>query len=287
MKKSRGTKKDIYEGITNNIITALDKGTIPWHKPWIGGSPANYTSDKAYRGINVLQLEVAQLGAGYESNHWLTFKQAKNAGGSVKAGEKGTPIIFWKFFTKETKDEVSGEMVKESIPMARGYTVFNTLQCSGIKAKEKPGGVIDSIEAAECLVSGFGGPPGITHAGGRAFYSPGSDSVTMPVRNSFDSSESYYSTLFHELTHSTGHATRLDRNLKNKFGDDKYSNEELIAELGAAFLMGLTGGELIAKTLDNSAAYIAHWRSKLSEDSGLIVKASSAAQKAADYITKG
>lgn len=283
MRKSKGSKKDIYEGITNNIITSLDKGVVPWHKPWAGGNPVNYASNKAYRGVNVLQLEVAQIGAGYESSQWLTFKQAKSAGGFVRGGEKGTPIIFWKFFNKEVKDDSTGETTMETIPMARGYTVFNTCQCVGVKVKEQ--GVIDSIEAADGIVTGFADCPGISHGGGVASYSPSRDVIQLPARALFDTSEAYYSTAFHEMVHSTGHESRLGRDVKNHFGDDKYSHEELIAELGAAFLMGLTGGELVAKTLDNSAAYIAHWRSKLSQDHKLIVKASSAAQKAADYIT--
>ena len=275
-------KQNIYDTITQSIITQLDAGVVPWHKPWAGGMPSNYISNAAYRGVNVLSLEVKQIAAGYDSNNWLTFAQAKNSGGYIKAGEKGTGIIFWKFFNKEVKDDTSGEVRVDSVPMAKGYTVFNLCQCSGLKPKDTI--EIDCIGAADSIISGYNGAPQIDHGGDRAFYVPSSDRVQIPLRNSFETSEAYYSTMFHELTHSTGHESRLDRSIKNNFGDSLYSQEELVAELGAAFLMGMTGGELIAKTIDNSAAYIETWRRRISEDNSLIVKAASAAQKAADYI---
>ncbi len=277
-------RKDIYNRITASIIESLDAGVIPWRKPWIGGYPANFTTDRAYRGVNTLMLECSQLSQGFESSQWLTFNQAKKIGAHIKAGSHGTPIIFWRFFEKEKVNQETGEKWIDRIPMAKGYTVFNSEQCAGLPEKEQQEH-LDPIAAAEDIINGYKDAPQVEYTGGVAKYFPTKDLITLPERKHFASGEEFYSTLFHEAAHSTGHESRLDRNIKNGFGSQAYSNEELIAELGAAFLMGIAGGELVAKTIDNSAAYIAGWRKRISEDNSLIIKASSAAQKAADYIT--
>jgi len=274
----------ILSRITTSLIEALDAGTIPWRKPWTGGFPANFTTDKPYRGINTIMLETVQFSCGYESSQWLTFNQAKKLRAHVKKGEHGAPIIFWKFFEKEKVNEETGETWTDRIPMAKGYTVFNSCQVTGLPEKpaNKP---VDPIAEAEAIISNYSTMPQLQHGGGSAFYTPEKDAIQMPGQQHFATSEEYYSTLFHECVHSTGHRSRLDRNLSGSHFTSSYANEELIAEMGAAFLMGITGAHLVAKTLDNTAAYINGWRKRISEDHSLIVKAASAAQKAADYIT--
>ncbi|HEX5033178.1 MAG TPA: zincin-like metallopeptidase domain-containing protein [bacterium] len=281
----------VYEIITERITQALEAGTVPWHKPWkvAGVADSNLISGKAYRGINVWLTMATTLEKGFSSPYWVTFKQCQSLGGRVKKGEKGTPIIFWNFkeFVEESKE--GGEPKVKKIPMARYYTVFNADQCEGIEAKiPKPaweGKTFNPIAEAEKIVAGFQAKPTIKEGGSRACYSPSRDTVTMPPREAFDSPAEYYSTLFHELTHSTGHATRLAREgvIENHFfGDESYSKEELVAEMGAAFLSGMAGIE--NATVSNSAAYIKHWLGALKNDKRLVITAAAQAQKAADLI---
>lgn len=281
----------VYEIITDRIAKTLEAGTVPWHKPWkVAGQPdCNLVSGKPYRGINVWLTLASTLEFSFTSPYWLTFKQCQGLGGRVKKGEKGTPIVFWNFkeIVEEAKD--GNEAKVKKIPMARYYTVFNADQCEGLeKHIPKPeweGKPFNPIAEAEKIVAGYQGKPAITEGGARACYSPSRDTVTMPPRQAFDSPAEWYSTLFHELTHSTGHASRLAREgvVENHFfGDEAYSKEELIAEMGAAFLSGMAGIE--NATVNNSAAYIAHWLKALKNDPKLIIQAASAAQKAADLI---
>jgi antirestriction protein ArdC len=224
-------------------------------------------------------LNAVALGK-YDSNYWLTFNQAAGLKGNVKKGEKGTPVIFWKFLEIEKDGE------KDHIPLLRYYTVFNVLQCEGIDYP-RPEAVTEfkAIDNAESLIKGFINPPKIQHSiTGGAFYSPSQDLINLPNRELFNSPPEYYCTAFHEMTHSTGHESRLDRFDKNspaRFGGQDYSKEELIAELGAAMLCGISG---ISVTLENSAAYIQSWLKALKDDKTLIVYASGKAQKAADHI---
>lgn len=271
----------VYEVITDRIVALLEKGTVPWHRPW-GGSdhhPKNLVSGREYRGINVFLLS----SAGYESSWWLSYKQAMDRGGNVKKDEKGCPCVFWNWFEK--KDEQSDEVQK--IPFLRYYTVFNAMQCEGIEYPELEERLnkFSLLEVCERVVMGMPNPPRIEHGGDRALYQPTSDTVRMPSSESFESPESYYGVLFHELTHSTGHESRLARPgiVENiVFGSRTYSREELIAEMGAAFLCGHTGIE--NKVIDNSASYIASWLDRLRNDTRLVVHAAGQAQKAADYI---
>jgi antirestriction protein ArdC len=260
----------VYEIVTEQILESLSKGTVPWHKPWKGGGlPMNLKSKKAYRGVNVFMLSLQ----GRESRYWLSYKQAKEMGGQVRKGEKSTMVVFWKRIKVE--DKKNGE--EKTIPMLRYYRVFNLDQIDGI---EDPDATKDRehtpIEEAEAIVAGMPNRPEIAHKEQRAFYSLQSDFVNMPRPESFDNGEEYYSTLFHELGHSTRHKSRLNRE-KNS-----YAQEELVAEMASAFLCGVTGIE--SKTLDNSAAYIDSWRKRISEDPRLVVTAGAQAQKASDYI---
>jgi antirestriction protein ArdC len=268
----------VYEIITAQILAELQKGEVPWRKPWHSLPPVNLISKKPYRGINVFLLGFA----GYGSQFWLTFNQAKQLGGNIRKGQHGTKIIFWKCKTRET-ESADGEIEERKFAFLRYFTVFNLEQTEGLKALlELPPAF--PIESAESIVSGMPNPPAFEQDS-RASYIPSLDVVTMPSRTAFTSQEEFYSTLFHELTHATGHAKRLERegfDVPQQFGSESYSKEELIAEMGAAMLCGLAGIE--QTTLANSAAYLKTWIARLKADSKLVISAASAAQKAADYI---
>ena len=268
-----------YDRITERIVSLLSQGTVPWHKPWHvqTGLPRNLITQKPYRGINVFLL----MSMSYESPHWLTFRQAIQLGGSVKKGEKACPIVFWKQTTIEDKE--SGEPQK--IPLLRLYHVFNVAQCEGLKSMPAPAAVPLAITSAAEIVAKMPQPPAIKHGMTRAYYSPSDDTVGMPERNRFETEDAYHATLFHELVHATGHESRLKRASimeRNGFGTMPYCKEELVAELGSAFLCGYA--EIIDRTIDNSAAYIEGWLDSLKDDPTLIVYAAAQAHKAADFI---
>ncbi len=268
----------VYEIITTRIIEELEKGSVPWRKPWKTLPPVNLISKKPYRGINVFLLALQ----GYGSQYWLTFNQAKQLGGNVRRGEHGTKIVFWKFDTFES-ETADGETEERKSAFLRYYTVFNLEQTEGLKALLTLPPAFP-IQSAEEIVKGLSYPPAFEQ-GAQAAYVPSRDVVLMPSRTAFDSQAEYYSTLFHELTHSTGHAKRLARegfDTPHKFGSESYSREELIAEMGSAMLCGVAGIE--QGTLANSAAYLKAWIARLKADSKLVISAASAAQKAADYI---
>jgi antirestriction protein ArdC len=240
--------------------------------------PANLITKKLYRGINVFLLAVR----GYGSPYWLTFNQARQLGGNVRKGEHGAKIVFWKSLIHETQTD-DGEMEERKSAVLRYYTVFNLEQTEGLKALlTLP--FAAPMESAESIVNGMPNPPAFEQDA-QAAYIPSRDVVTMPSWSAFDSQAEYYSTLFHELTHSTGHTKRLARegfDNSQRFGSESYSREELIAEMGSAMLCGVAG--LAQSTLDNSAAYLRGWMNRLRGDSRLVITAASAAQKAADYI---
>ena len=272
---------NVYQIITGRIAGMLEEGTVPWKKPWKGSqfTPKNLVSGKEYRGLNIFML----ASAGFENPYWLTYKQSASRGGQVKKGEHGWPCIFWK--PVQGRDKETGE--KKNFPLLRYYTVFNVEQTEGFDYPkvEIPNLDFTPIEQCESLVEKMQSPPGIEHGGGQAFYRPPADLVGMPKQERFNGEEEYYSTLFHELTHSTGHESRLNRKEVAKrtyFGSSDYSREELVAEMGAAFLCGHTGIE--NKILGNSAAYISSWLGKLKDDKTLVVRAGAQAQKASDYV---
>jgi antirestriction protein ArdC len=234
----------------------------------------------------------------YGSPYWLTYKEALALGGHVKAGEHGTPIVFWKWLSREI-EKADGSIDEKHFPMLRYYTVFNAAQTEGCRLpadakSEDDGATFNPIEACEAIYENMPNRPrleyGATTAITRghrfeAYYTAGTDTVVMPRREAFDSPEFYYSVLFHELTHSTGANHRLNRLTLNqalKFGDTNYSKEELVAEMGASFLAGHTGIEQV--TLTNNAAYLASWIRALKGDAKLVIVAAAAAQKATDYI---
>jgi antirestriction protein ArdC len=221
------------------------------------------------------------MSMGYESPHWLTFRQALQLGGNVKKGEKSCPVVFWK--PMEVTDKESGET--EKIPFLRLYHVFNAVQCEGLKnAPAGEAAALTLTKPAE-IVAKMPQPPLVKHGMSHAYYSPPNDTVGIPERRRFDSEDAYHATLFHELVHSTGHEKGLKRQSitqRNGFGTDPYCKEELIAELGSAFLCGQSG--IVERTIDSSAAYIEGWLKQLQQDKTLIVYAAAQAQKAADFI---
>ncbi len=276
--------KDIYEIITARFIDQLKRGTVPWQKPWAGVQ--NIVSKKPYRGINSLILG----GSDFQSPYWLTFKQAHDLDGKVKKGEKATPVIYYKLFEK--RDDY-GNMILGSngrptrIPFIRWSNAFNLDQTEGIEAPAQTPTqeVIQPLDKAAKIVSEAKTCP-IYHTGFAAVYSPTEDVIRMPAQKTFRSPESYYQTLFHEMTHSTGHASRLDREgvtLPIKFGSERYSKEELIAELGASFLSN-EAGILNQVQFDNSAAYLGSWIEKFQNDPRMIFTTSSQAQRSTDLI---
>jgi len=270
---------DIYAEITNRIIAQLEKGIIPWRKPWItAGAAVSYTTGKPYSLLNQIMLG--------RPGEYLTWSQIKERGGSVRKGEKASMVVFWKWI--ETEDEETGE--KKEIPFLRYYNVFHVDQCDGITPKHAqplPDTTIEPDATADSIIADYLHRSGVTlihQMGDRAFYRPSTDSVTLPDRSQFANAAEYYSTAFHELTHSTGHASRLNRLDKPAaFGSGDYSKEELVAEIGSAALVNHCGLET-ADTFRNSAAYIQSWLQVLQNDKRMIVSAAGKAEKAVKLI---
>lgn len=277
-------KKHVNEIITEKILSDLADNQIPWRKPWITGMPRNLVSKKNYRGINVVLLTLM----GFSSPYWATYKQIKEMGGQVKEGQKGSPVVYWKLIDVDDYDSNSFDLTKK-FPFLRYYTVFNTDQCDGLENKIPKmtiPNVVDPITSAESIIEGYKDKPPIEFNGGMAYYHPSKDLIKMPPMKTFVTTEGYYSTLFHECIHSTGHKKRLDRpgvsdcTIVDKDGLN-YSKEELVAEIGAVFLLNSIS---MKGYWDNNVSYIKGWYSRLKDDPNLIIQASSQAQKAFDYI---
>lgn len=286
------------EIITEKIIEKLREGVVPWRNGYRKGIARNIISHKAYRGVNFLLLNYM---TSYSSDYWMTYKQAKERGGHIKAGEKATPVIFYKNLEEpgieyaEEDEEEEKKTTRPSKPNRAGfvlryYSVFNLDQTEGIERPADDCAALNfsPIERAEEIVKEYPAPaPKIEHFGGHVTpgYNKRQDSIIMPPRERFESIDHYYAVLFHEMTHSTGHETRLNRPLEHLSTStlESYSKEELIAELGACFLCNESGIEK-EQELDNQAAYIDHWIKKLTDDPRLIISASAQAQKAIDYI---
>lgn len=280
---------DLYQTVTDQIVSMLEAGVVPWRSPILGrasaGHPKNLNTGKQYRGVNVFLLAFTAYAKGYGSSYWLTFNQAKERGGNVRKGEKSSMVVFWKQY--ETKDKQSGEPVR--VPVLRYYNVFNAEQLDGIDAPDASNYTpldFHPIDEAEKIVAGYAGSPAISHDGGQqAFYNPLVDSVHMPDKTRFATVEEYYSTLFHELSHSTGHKTRLDRADGMKpvaYASTDYGKEELVAEMSAAFLCGHAG--IHPTVIGNQAAYLDGWLKVIKADKKLVIAAAGQAQKAADWI---
>jgi antirestriction protein ArdC len=286
--KERIMQFDLYAEITKQVMAMLEQGVVPWRSPILGrtsaGHPKNLESGKPYRGVNIFLLAFTAYARGYESSYWVTFNQAKERGGSVRKGEKASMVVFWKQY--ETEDKDTHQPTK--IPVLRYYNVFNAGQCDGLEVPDAPKfEPIDfkPIEVAEAIAKGYEGAPALEHGGSQAYYRPSEDIVKMPEPTRFRTSEEYYSTLFHEYAHSTGHSKRLDRKLDSDpkpFGTPDYGKEELVAEMAAAFLCGQAG--ITPTVIENQTAYLQGWLKTLNADKKLVIGAAGQAQRAADWI---
>ena len=278
-------KRDVYQEVTDSILHCLEQDLIPWHKPWTAASastewPCNAASGRPYSGLNVLLLWARAMERGFAAHRWLTFRQAKAAGGHVRKGERGTLVTLWKNYTKD----VDGE--EETLWFLKGFTVFNVEQCEGLElATEDPtpdAGVVRpevTRVRAEELVKGSGAT--ILHGGSRACYIPSLDQVHMPPLNCFESEDAYWGTVLHELVHWTGHKERLSRDQSGRGSMETYAREELVAELGSAFLCAQLGVPLEGL---QHPAYLKHWIGVLKEDKRAIVRAAGAARRASELL---
>lgn len=283
---------DIYQRVTDQIVAELEKGVCPWLKPWNAEHAAGRitrplrANGVAYRGINVLMLWASAVEKGFAAPLWLTYKQAQELGGQVRKGEKGSPVVYANTVTRSEKDESTGEETERDIPFMKGYTVFNAEQVEGLPphfyALQEP--VLDPVARIEPAERFFASVCAqITHGGDRASYSVALDRVQMPPFEAFRDAESYYATLAHELTHWTRHPSRLDRDFgRKRWGDEGYAMEELVAELGAAFVCADLA--LTPELRGDHAAYIASWLDVLKGDKRAIFSAAAHAQKAADFL---
>jgi antirestriction protein ArdC len=279
---------DLYQTVTNRIIAALEAGTPPWICPWSdrAGLPSNLATGKPYRGVNILMLSIEAEMKGYSDNRWVTFNQAKALGATVQRGEHGTPIVFWKLREIEgdapepSESYDSGESSPKVIPLLRQYFVFNACQLEFLPEKFQlsPTPAWQPTGEAEQLLYETGAV--IRHGSNRAFYRPSDDIIQLPPPGWFADSDAYYAVALHELTHWSGHPRRLNRVLGRGAGIEAYACEELVAEMGAAFLCAHCG--LPARI--EHASYIDSWLDALRRDKRLIFTAAGAAQKAADYV---
>lgn len=279
--------KNLFETITDKIISVIEAGKAKGCVTWAGqgaasGMPVNLKTGKAYSGVNVLLLWGTAQEKGYASNYWLTFNQAKEMGGTVKKGEKATTGVFWG--TREIEEEGGdGENQTRKAAFSKAFYVFNLDQIEGIAVPDAaPLNTWNAHQAAEALIKASGAR--IIEGGTQAFYRSSTDEIHMPDRERFATAENFYVVQLHELTHWTGHPSRCARDLKNRFGDEAYAMEELVAELGAAFLSAETG---ITGQIEGHASYIKSWLKVLKNDPRAIVTAASKASQAARFITEG
>ncbi|WP_114227024.1 MULTISPECIES: ArdC family protein [Sphingomonas] len=284
----------VYDKVTASIVHQLEQGIAPWAKPWgkLGGSPSlpiNAKSGRCYSGVNVLMLWGTALDSGFQSNAWLTFKQAQDLGGMVRKGSKGTMIVYADRFVpakEKARAERDGDEA-HAVPFLKSSYVFALEQIDGLPLDIMPD--VEPLpqhvqhDGALTVINGSG--VAVRHGGDRAFYSPSSDFVQMPVPQSFKDFKDgmtldYVRTCMHELVHSTGHGSRLARQFGKRFGDSAYAREELVAELGSAFLCAALGIEPTLRHAD----YLGSWLKVLKADNKAIFSAASAASKASDWL---
>jgi antirestriction protein ArdC len=310
--------REVYQKVTDRMIAALEKGTVPWRKPWSaagGGRPRSMSTGQPYRGINVLLLGTEAMERGYGSPWWGTYHQIAQLSGmeprqgrrggrywacpdggprEVRKGEHGCQIVLWKTVPAAGTDPGTGERLTREILLAKLFTVFNAEQADGLPATflARPGQPVDVPGEPQRVLDGYlrRGGPRLRHVpGDRACYSPAQDLITLPGWDQFATAGAYYDAAFHEAVHSTGHATRLARpslttfSHDRTFGDDLYAKEELVAQMGSAMLQADTG---IEDRFGQSAAYIAGWLTALRGDPGLVPQAAAHAQRACDLITQ-
>jgi antirestriction protein ArdC len=276
--------RDLHTEITARIVARLKAGVVPWRQPWsskgFGVMPRNAATQRAYSGANVILLWSRAQESGYPTPLWLTFKQALELGGNVRKGEKGETVIYVAKLVKEDKDGA-----RRAIPFLKAYTVFNIAQCDNLPARIVTPDATDRIvnpntrdDIADAFIASSGAD--YRHGEPRAYYRPLGDFINMPHFETFKNASAYYGVAFHELTHWTGAEKRLNRTFGKKFGDQTYSAEELVAELGSAFLCA----EFAFDNDGADAAYIAHWVQFLTDHSGAIVTAAAAASRAVEFM---
>jgi antirestriction protein ArdC len=288
----RTEKQDIYTRITNQIVSHLEKGVRPWVRPWNAEHATGRITrplrhnGKPYSGINVLSLWASAMAQNFAAPIWMTFKQASELDAHIRKGEKGSLVVYADSITRKETDEQTGDEIDREIPFLKGYTVFNVEQIDGLPevyyAKAAPTlDPVARIDHVEKFFAALGAT--IRHGGNRAFYSIAADAIQMLPFESFQDADSYYATLAHECTHWTGSKARLDRDFGgHRFGSEGYAVEELVAELGAAFLCADL--ELALETREDHASYIATWLKVLAADNRAVFTAAAHAQRAAEFI---
>ncbi len=286
------TKQDPHSRITSRILTELEQGTRPWLKPWSGGDMAGAgrcrplrATGQPYRGINVLLLWIEAQASGFVAPSWMTYRQAQALGAQVRKGEHGATIVYYGDASKTVTDEQTGADKEQGFRFLKTYTVFNVAQIEGLPAHfhavPEPAPEAQRIEAAEAFFASV--PAIVNHGGDSAYYAPGPDRIQLPPFPAFHDAESYYATRGHETVHWTSHNTRLDRSFgREKWGDEGYAREELVAELGAAFLAADLG--LAIEPRPDHASYIAHWIKVLQNDTRAIVQAAAHAERAVAFL---
>jgi antirestriction protein ArdC len=283
----------IHRIITERMLAALERGTIPWRKPWHaeGGRPLSMSSGQPYRGVNVFLLGLTAAEEGYASPHWGTYRQISDLGGQVRKGERSTFVIFWKQAEHTEPDPQTGEITTRRLPVLRYYRVFNAAQADHLPGRFYPsfGQDTEIAEPQAVLDSYLADGPRLRHLpGDRAAYNPATDTIQLPLRTQFRAPEHYYATAFHEAGHSTGHPQRLNRAGIadfDHFGSGRYAKEELIAQMTSSLLCAQTGIEN-PEIFDESASYIAGWLHALNEDKRLVITAAAHAQRASDLIAE-
>ncbi len=286
------TRQDIYSRITDQIAASLEKGIKPWTQPWNSGHAAGPVSrplrfnGETYSGINVLTLWASAMERSYAAPIWMTFRQAQELGGHVRKGETGSPVVYANSIVRTEVDDASGNETDVTIPFMKGYTVFNIEQIDGLPAhyyalREFARNPDERLAHAEGFFAALGAR--ILNGGDTAYYRPATDHIQMPLFEAFFNAQSYYATLAHESVHWTRHPSRLDRSFEQqRFGDSGYAKEELVAELGAAFLCADL--ELKLEDRNDHAAYIGAWLRVLRDDRKAIFAAAAHAQRAVDYL---
>jgi len=295
MPRKRNTnRKDVYQTVTDQIVEAIETGAGEWQMPWhrMGeglNRPVNIDTGNAYRGINIVALWAAGQVRGYSSGTWGTYRQWRKAGAQVRKGEKASTVVFYKEFEVEDLNPEIGEHETGKRMFARASSVFNADQVDGYDvALPEPKDPVQAVAEADAFVANTQAV--VRHGGARAYYSPGTDTIRMPDKERFlgsetsSATESYYGTLLHELVHWTGIKKRCDREFGKRFGDDAYAVEELVAELGAAFLCADLG--IAAEPRPDHAAYIEHWLKVLKADNRAIFAAASKAAQATDFLAE-
>lgn len=288
--RPQGKAADLYTTVTTQIIADLETGVRPWTRPWEAAHAAGPVSRplrhslEPYSGINVVLLWSRAMAAGYEAPIWMTFRQALSLGAHVRKGERGATVVYANRIVR-TEAGDDGRDVDRTIPFLKAYTVFNIAQIEGLpdRFSGPVTEILDEgqrIDRAERFFAATGAD--VRHGGDQAWYSPGLDQVRMPPFGRFHNAQGYYATLAHECTHWTGHASRLDRDQTGRMGTAAYAREELVAELGAAFLCADLGLEL--RPREDHAAYIGHWLKALKDDRRLIFAAAAQAQRACDHL---